>query len=515
MADLKVAQGNASVLHDFFEITNNVYVSDSIHFCLLTGMTRYAVHSTGSGPDHLDDISLDPEYAGICGFTLEEFGPLFADRMAPALASLKAAGTLPPSSDLADLSLAIHHWYGGYNWGGKTRILNPYSILNFFNTNVFDQYWIKSGRPSHLTSLFKSNPLDFITTKPIPYSWYNLLNCNVQRLQILPTLFYSGYLTIDTIEYIKPNITSYSFMGSDQFYNFKFTNNDVTSIYISDVFMAIYDVNSPNDFLIWRDELHQAFLARDTQAVSGRFSQLLSPITRHQRIKNDETFHILVQSLLSTMGFKILGDLSGAKECLDLTIELPDDIYVIINLKYCQNRINLTDNEKIDALSPLAIDNLEQYDLDIGLANAVRDKISTIELFSIYSKNRLEFNNNYKENRLLASIAKNYLSKLEFDTALAFAAKCLLSSKSDDVLWRTSQLKLSKEQIDAKLTTAIAEALTQIEKGRRHEPFELQAKEFIDLGLALYGDGFSVKAAFRPKQPSNPAPKRPPKRARA
>jgi hypothetical protein len=58
---------------------------------------------------------------------------------------------------------------------------------------------------------------------------------------------------------------------------------------------------------------------------------------------------------------------------------------------------------------------------------------------------------------------------------------------------------LSKDQIDAQLSQATEEALAQIEAGDYHGPFASRAKEFIDLALALYGDGLTIKAAFATK----------------
>jgi hypothetical protein len=75
------------------------------------------------------------KYAGICGFIVEEFDSLFEDRMELTLDNLKKAHEISPSAGLDDLKGQILNWYEGYNWGGKTRLLNPYSVLNFFDNN--------------------------------------------------------------------------------------------------------------------------------------------------------------------------------------------------------------------------------------------------------------------------------------------------------------------------------------------------------------------------------------------
>jgi hypothetical protein len=146
MSNQNVAEANANVLHNFFAILKKPYVAPNIRFTFVTGITRYALTSMDSGANHLVDISLKPEYAGLCGFTIEEFDSYFADRLEVTLSKLKETGDIEFSASVDDLRSEILHWYDGYNWGGETRVLNPYSILNFFDKNQLDSYWIQSGR---------------------------------------------------------------------------------------------------------------------------------------------------------------------------------------------------------------------------------------------------------------------------------------------------------------------------------------------------------------------------------
>jgi hypothetical protein len=117
-----------------------VDVAPHLHFTLVAGVTRHAIACTDSGPNHLNDISLEPQYAGICGFTQGELDYLFADRMESTLLALKEANRVPPAATVGDLKCQIVDWYGGYDWDCKTKILNPYSALNFFDKLVFSDY---------------------------------------------------------------------------------------------------------------------------------------------------------------------------------------------------------------------------------------------------------------------------------------------------------------------------------------------------------------------------------------
>ncbi|MDR1655989.1 MAG: AAA family ATPase, partial [Deltaproteobacteria bacterium] len=111
MEDQKIAKSNAKVLHDFFAILKAPDVVPCIHFTMVTGITRYALTSMDSGANHLNDISLNPKYGGICGFLRDELVPLFADRLETTLSELKIKGIMKPSDGQKQLIDKIHFWY--------------------------------------------------------------------------------------------------------------------------------------------------------------------------------------------------------------------------------------------------------------------------------------------------------------------------------------------------------------------------------------------------------------------
>jgi hypothetical protein len=100
MGNLEIAQANANFLHDFFSVLKTLEYKPLLRFTFVTGITRYGLASADSGPNHLTDISLDPRYEGICGFTLDEFETLFADLMEPTLNKLKKQEMIKPTADL-------------------------------------------------------------------------------------------------------------------------------------------------------------------------------------------------------------------------------------------------------------------------------------------------------------------------------------------------------------------------------------------------------------------------------
>jgi hypothetical protein len=87
--DLALAEANATIIGSFLAALKKPNVSPLVRFTMVAGITLYPFSSMYSGPDHFTDISLDPGYAGVCGFTLEELDSLFSDRLEETLAHLK------------------------------------------------------------------------------------------------------------------------------------------------------------------------------------------------------------------------------------------------------------------------------------------------------------------------------------------------------------------------------------------------------------------------------------------
>ncbi|MDR1083821.1 MAG: AAA family ATPase [Deltaproteobacteria bacterium] len=54
----------------------------------MTGITGFVMTALNSGPNNFKDISLSPEYGGVCGFTVSEFDRYFGNRMEDLLQNL-------------------------------------------------------------------------------------------------------------------------------------------------------------------------------------------------------------------------------------------------------------------------------------------------------------------------------------------------------------------------------------------------------------------------------------------
>jgi hypothetical protein len=504
MDEPKVAKANAKVLHDFFAGLKKEI--DYVRFSFVTGITRYALTSMDSGPNHLNDISLDSNYAGICGFPVDEFDSLFADRMEATLLALQKDGLMPPEATAEALKDEIFDWYDGYDWGAKTKILNPYSILKFFANREFTDYWIQSGKPDHLTALIKKRPLDFLEPKLESYSSEEIRKSSFTRLEVTPVLFHSGYLTLDKITpftYVDRRTKKTKTVKS---YSFRLPNHEVSSSYYRECFKDILGLTSDEVLNAKAEALKTAILKRDAKAVSGVFESLLRSVTFYQKLRDEKEFHRFIQMALSIFGFKLLSEIPGAIGRLDLLLDLSDGsrqgVYCVTELKYCPDQSKMSEDDINEVLAKAAR-RRSSRSVNKSLAMAVENKLTYEEFDKVLSKIDTPEPTEAETDRILAKAASEYLTKAEIEGALARTARNELSKEEIKAILKTakSTQTLSKAEIDSYLSKAAMEALGQIVKKDYHGPIKegLKAKEIIDLGLSMYGSKAIVKAVFGPE----------------
>ncbi|MDR1607801.1 MAG: AAA family ATPase, partial [Deltaproteobacteria bacterium] len=149
--------GLAENIRDALKLFYSVLKSkeDLLRFIFITGVTRFTKTSIFSDLNNLVDLTIEPDYANICGFTIEEFDALFQEHMEKSLEPLINNESLPLGSSVADLREKLLVFYDGYSWDGKTKVLNPWSVMNCFRKQKFDNFWFESGTPKFLVDLIK------------------------------------------------------------------------------------------------------------------------------------------------------------------------------------------------------------------------------------------------------------------------------------------------------------------------------------------------------------------------
>ena len=160
-----------------------------LRFVFLTGITKFSQLSIFSELNNINNVSMDEEFADICGITKEELtGKL--DEYIDAMAEANGCTHEKMLEELA-------YRYDGYHFTWPSPdIFNPFSLINAFAKKQLGNYWFGSGTPTFLIEMmrkFKIVPTE-IGEKSMRSSGFD---APAEKLtSIYPLLYQSGYLTI-------------------------------------------------------------------------------------------------------------------------------------------------------------------------------------------------------------------------------------------------------------------------------------------------------------------------------
>ena len=172
----EVARANRDYLRGLYAVIKD---SDAhIRFSFLTGVSKFSKVSLFSGLNNLTDITLDPRYGTICGYTDADIDTVFAPEL--------------PGLDRD----TIREWYNGYYWRGDERVYNPFDILLLFDKREFGAWWFETGTPAFLVETLFRRQVSSVALGEMVGTDALLSAFDVDDIATEALLFQTGYLTI-------------------------------------------------------------------------------------------------------------------------------------------------------------------------------------------------------------------------------------------------------------------------------------------------------------------------------
>ena len=191
ITNLDEAQKLREVLRTFYTALKSC--DEYLRFVFITGISKFSKVGVFSAMNNLLDISLLEQYGDITGYTQEELEYNFAEWI-DFIAEKK-------QQDREEILSGLKEYYDGFSFDGVTRLYNPYSILSFFVSREFNNYWYESGSPSFIVEWMKAHKIQ----APEEYRHKVVRNDFISSQEIEHAdassfLFQSGYLTIESKE---------------------------------------------------------------------------------------------------------------------------------------------------------------------------------------------------------------------------------------------------------------------------------------------------------------------------
>ncbi len=197
LEDPPLAKANRDALRGFYGVIKGS--AEHVRFVLVTGVSMFSKVSLFSGLNNLKDISLDPRYAMLCGYTEKDLDDVFA-------------------AELEGLDRdEIRRWYNGYHWLGKEKVYNPFDVLLLFDRREYRPWWFETGSPEFLYRLVMERRVNLIDLENRVADERLMSTFDVGDIGVDALLFQTGYLTI----------TGEKGDGPERFYTLDFPNFEV------------------------------------------------------------------------------------------------------------------------------------------------------------------------------------------------------------------------------------------------------------------------------------------------
>ena len=297
----ELARANRDSLRGLYSA---IKASDAhVRFTLLTGVSKFSKVGIFSGLNNLIDITLDPAYSAICGYTERDLGTVFAPEL--------------PGLDRDE----IRRWYNGYGWRGKEKVYNPFDILLLFRQREFKAHWFETGTPRFLIDTLlrrgvASPELDGMMGTDALLSAFDVDEMATEAL-----LFQTGYLTIAGEE---------DFDG-EALYRLGYPNHEVRQSLNGSLLRAM----TPEGSLRTKDHLRLRQLLRenDFNGLDALFRSFFAGIPYQWHTKNDiaryEGYYASVfYSWFAAAGLDVCVEDSTSRGRLDMAVLFNDQIYL-------------------------------------------------------------------------------------------------------------------------------------------------------------------------------------------
>lgn len=282
---------------------------NNLKFVFLTGVTKFAHVSVFSDLNQLVDISLYPDYATICGITLDELNLSFK----PELDLLSQENNITIQEAVSRMTRK----YDGYHFQeGTPGVFNPFSVLNCLRTRRFDNYWFQTGTPTFLVELLKESDydlrllLDGIEMRASAFSEYRMEANNP-----IPLIYQSGYLTIK---------------GYDKefdIYKLAFPNEEVKYGFV-DFITPFYTAVTEDENGFYIGKFVRELRAGDVDAFMNRLKAFFADFPYELNEKTERHYQVVFYLVFKLMGQFCDAEVHSARGRADAVVKTSDYIYV-------------------------------------------------------------------------------------------------------------------------------------------------------------------------------------------
>ncbi|MCY4572467.1 MAG: ATP-binding protein [Gemmatimonadetes bacterium] len=295
-----IARANRDFLRGVYGVVKDA--DRHIRFSFFTGVSKFSKVSLFSGLNNLIDITLEPAFSAICGYTDRDLDTVFAPEL--------------PGLDRD----RIREWYNGYRWLGE-EVYNPFDILLLFRRRKFGAYWFETGTPTFLLDTLFRRRVSSVKLGAMVGGSELLSTFDVDHISTEALLFQTGYLTI----------TGEADLGGKPLYRLGYPNREVRqSLHES---LLRYLVKDATRQMANSVRLHELLEKNDFAGLEACFKAFFSSIPYEWYTNNDiadyEGYYASVfYSYFAALGLDITVEDSTSHGRLDMAVRFGENVYL-------------------------------------------------------------------------------------------------------------------------------------------------------------------------------------------
>ena len=280
-----------------------------LRFVFLTGVTKFAQVSVFSDLNQLNDISMKPQYATICGITRQEL----EDTFIPELNRLAETNELTYEETLNKMTAL----YDGYHFCEFAEgVFNPFSVLNVFDGYKFSNYWFQTGTPTFLVELLKKSEYDLRTLiDGVEANASSFMEYRVDANNPIPLIYQSGYLTIKGYDKRFGN------------YLLKFPNDEVRYGFM-DFLVPYYTSVVDDERGFYLGKFVRELESGDVDAFLTRLQAFFADFPYELNEKTERHYQVVFYLVFKLMGQFTGAEVRSARGRADAVVKTPKYIYV-------------------------------------------------------------------------------------------------------------------------------------------------------------------------------------------
>ncbi len=283
-------------------------MEENIRFSFITGVSKFTQVSIFSDLNHLDDMTMMPEYATICGFTQEECEHYFAEWIDEN--ALKNGLNRDAYLD------KLRRIYNGFRFSeAPMTVYNPVSFTKAMDQGRFKHYWFETGTPTFLLRLLREQDYGVVDFEGIRLTSSMFSSYEVDDLRVEPLLYQTGYLTIHDYD-----------LETDA-YILSYPNEEVKQSFVErliDYFTPVPKERTPTLL----EELHQALLAHDMDGVFEVLQVFYARVDYSIKLRHEKYYQTIFYILFTLLGYRIRVEENTNKGRMDAVVETDDRAYI-------------------------------------------------------------------------------------------------------------------------------------------------------------------------------------------